>query len=80
MLVDRAAGAEVDVGVIVAHEIGHVLGLRHPFEADCSNSVAPEGAANLMALERDVPAQGYRAVTLSGLTLTDEQVRLARQA
>ncbi len=75
VLVDRLNDAEISLAVVAAHELGHVLGLRHPFEADCGGTSAPDGAMNLMGLERDAETSGLdlRAVSLADLRLTADQ-------
>lgn len=75
VLVDRLNDTEISLAVVAAHELGHVLGLRHPFEVDCGGTSAPDGAMNLMALERDAEAPGIeqRAVSLDMLRVTPDQ-------
>ena len=80
VLVDRLKADEVDPGVVAAHEIGHVMGLRHPFEPDCGGGSAPVGEANIMAIERDLTDGRLvlRSASLRTLQLTAFQVATMR--
>jgi hypothetical protein len=88
VLLDAGQSGRIDLGVTIAHELGHAFGVEHSDgEGPCANAlVEPEAPGtiplNLMgrAVHSQVVPDGFPLdrITLADVTVSDAQVRAAR--